>query len=134
MSLPSSTFGFRIDGFSTPESFIIDPSTGMYYVSNIAGSPAKKDNNGFIFRIDSSGNLADRHFIQGGENGVTLHAPKGLLIIRNELYVTDIDALRRFDKTTGKPLGSVRLNLLGAQFLNDLMTDLDDNIYISDSS
>ena len=134
MSLPSSAFGFRIDGFSTPESFIIDSSTGMYYVSNIAGSPAKKDNNGFISRIDSSGNLADRHFIQGGENGVTLHAPKGLLIIRNELYVTDIDTLRRFDKTTGKPLRSVGLNLLGAQFRNDLTTDLGDNIYISDSS
>ncbi len=88
---------FQLRGMETPESFIVDPATGIYYVSNVTGSSKAKDNNAFIAKIDASGKLIDRHFIRSGKNGVTLNAPKGLVISGNDLYVTDIDTVRRFD-------------------------------------
>jgi DNA-binding beta-propeller fold protein YncE len=123
---------FQISGMKSPESIIVDPETGYYYVSNINGHPLKKDNNGFISKIGPNEELIDLHFISGGKKGVYLNAPKGLALFGNHLYVTDIDKVHRFDKTTGKLLGSIDFSLLNAKFLNDIATD-HKKIYISDT-
>lgn len=132
--LPAAAFAFQLEGMKTPESFIVDPATGTYYVSNINGKPKEKDNNGFISKIDPSGKLIDRQFIAAGKNAVEeLHAPKGLAVRGDNLYVTDIDAVRRFDKNTGRQLGVIDFKALGAEFLNDLATDTDGHVYVSDT-
>lgn len=127
-----TVFAFQVSGMKTPESIIVDPETGYYYVSNINGHPLKKDNNGFISKIRSNGEIIDLHFISGGKNGVHLNAPKGLTLFENHLYVTDIDTIHRFEKTTGKLLGSIDFSILNAKFLNDITTD-NNKIYISDT-
>jgi len=127
-----TALAFQISGMKTPESIVVDPETGVYYVSNINGHPLKKDNNGFISKIGPDEELIDLHFISGGKNGVYLNAPKGLTLFGNHLYVADIDAVHRFDKTTGKFLGSIDLSLFNAKFLNDIATD-NNKIYISDT-
>jgi hypothetical protein len=112
---------FELRGMDRPASFIVDPSTGTHYVSNVVGSSKAKDNSAFIAKIDAEGKLIDRDFIRSGRNGVTLNAPKGLAISGNDLYVADIDAVRRFDKNSGKLLGVVDLKLLGAKYLYGLV-------------
>jgi len=123
---------FELRGMDQPESFIVDPSTGIYYVSNIVGSHKGKDNKAFIAKIDASGKLIDRHFISGGKKGVTLNAPKGLVISGKNLYVTDIDVVRRFDKESGKMLGTIDFSLLGAKFLNDIALGPKGVLFVSD--
>ena len=130
----SSAYAFQLRGMDKPDSIIVDPATGMYYVSNVAGSPRAKDNNAFIVKIDAEGKLIDRHFISGGKNGVTLNAPKGLAISGKNLYVTDIDTVRRFDKESGKFLGTIDLALLGAKFLNGLALSPEGHLFVSDTA
>jgi hypothetical protein len=62
---------------------------------------------------------------------VTLHAPKGLAIVGDTLFVADIDSVRAFHRTTGQPLGA--RGVPGASFLNDLATGPDGTLYVTDS-
>lgn len=122
-----------VGGFNTPESVLNDAARDQYLVSNINGNPGDKDNNGFIARLKTDGSVDSMHFIQGGKNGVTLNAPKGMAIAGDSLWVADIDALRVFDVTTGKPLRTVDLSGQHAVFLNDVTRGPDGSIYVSDT-
>src|SRR6266496_958619 len=85
-----------VEGFLTPESVLHDTAQDIYFVSNINGSPTAKDNNGFISRLRPDGAVENLKFIEGGKNGVTLNAPKGLALLGDTLWVADIDAVRAF--------------------------------------
>jgi hypothetical protein len=100
----------QVSGLETPQSFIADPSGDFYFISNINGEPDAKDNNGFITKLDKAGNISSLHFIQGGVNGVILHAPKGMAIVDRVLYVVDLDTIRGFDKETGRTVSDVSLD------------------------
>src|SRR6266496_4562221 len=101
-----------VEGFLTPESVLHDTAQDIYFVSNINGSPTAKDNNGFISRLRPDGAVENLKFIEGGKNGVTLNAPKGLALLGDTLWVADIDAVRAFNAKTGAPLDSVSLSTL----------------------
>ncbi|HJU67857.1 MAG TPA: hypothetical protein VJ650_06365 [Gemmatimonadaceae bacterium] len=118
--------------FKTPEAVRFDPTDDVFFVSNINGSPSVKDNNGFISRVRAEGGEVDSlMFIAGGRGGVTLHAPKGLAISGDTLWVTDIDHIRAFNKKTGQPITSVPM--MGAIFLNDIALGPDGWLYITDT-
>lgn len=116
------------EGFATPESVLVDGD--VYLVSNINGTPLQKDNNGFISRLNPDGTVASLKWIEGGKNGVTLHAPKGMGLAKGVLYVADIDTVRMFDAKTGKPKGEVVVD--GASFLNDIAIGKE-QVYFTDS-
>ena len=118
-------------GFKTPESVLYDAAAEVYLVSNIHGNPLAKDNNGFIARVSPEGDVVAARWIVGGRNQVTLHAPKGMAIKGDTLFVADIDAVRVFDRTTGAPLGSREIS--GAGFLNDVAVGPDGTVYVTDS-
>jgi sugar lactone lactonase YvrE len=118
-------------GLQTPESVLYEPTNDIYLVSNINGSPVEKDNNGFISQLNPDGTVKNLKFISGGTNGVELNAPKGLLIIADTLYVTDIDHVRKFDLASGAAKGYVHFPK--ATFLNDLAVDAAGALYVSDS-
>jgi len=99
----------QITGLQSPHSFLADPSGEQYFISNTNGDPEAKDNNGFISRLDQAGKIVALKFIQGGQSDVVLHAPKGMALVGQTLYVTDLDTLRGFDKGTGRPLLSISL-------------------------
>jgi sugar lactone lactonase YvrE len=117
-------------GFDTPESAVHDAVADVYLVSNLNGAPLAKDNNGYIARVEPDGGM-QRYWIQGGKNGVTLHAPKGLALAGDVLWVADIDVLRKFDRRTGAPLGEVALP--GATFANDVSAGPDGSVYCTDT-
>jgi sugar lactone lactonase YvrE len=130
---PGATKVLTVAGFSTPESVRHDSGQDIYFVSNINGSPLAKDNNGFISRVRPDGAVENLKFIEGGRAGVTLNAPKGLALLGDTLWVADIDAIRAFNARTGTPLDSVKLDSLGAIFLNDIAIAPTGAIYITDT-
>lgn len=119
-------------GFSTPEGVVHDTAADVYLVSNINGAPGAKDGNGFISRMRPDGSVDSLPFIAGGRDRVTLHAPKGMGIRGDTLWVADVDAMRAFDRRTGAPLRSVDFGSR-ATFLNDVAIGPDGMVYVSES-
>jgi len=130
---PTATKVATVQGFLAPESVLHDSAQDIYFVSNINGSPMAKDNNGFISRVRPDGAVENLKFIEGGRNGVTLNAPKGLALEGDTLWVADIDAVRAFDAKTGAAIDTVSLGKLGAVFLNDIVVGLSGALYITDT-
>lgn len=131
-------FALQILELSGPYSFVVDPVTKEYFISSINGDESARDNNGFITKLDESGKVVGLKFIEGGRDGVTLHAPRGLAIVGQTLYVADLDQVRGFDKSTGKllltlPLGSGAIPQAGySSQLMDIAYDGKSLLYVSD--
>jgi hypothetical protein len=119
-----------VEGFIRSESVIHDTEHDYYLVSNITNGPRDTDNSGFISRVTPKGKVHDFKWIEGGQKGVTLNAPKGMAIANGILYVADIDNLRKFNVKNGKPLGGIFFP--GATFLNDVTSDSAGNVYVTD--
>lgn len=118
-------------GFSTPESILHDADADVYLVSQIHGHPLEADGEGFISRVSPDGQVAELRWIDGRAEGVTLHAPKGMALVGDRLYVSDIDTLRAFDRVSGEPKGEVSIE--GATFLNDLVPAPEGGVYLTDT-
>lgn len=121
----------RVEGFATPESVLHDDKSDVYLVSNVNGAPTEKDGNGFISRITPEGQIENLKWIDGTLPGVTLHAPKGMAIVADVLYVADIDTVRKFDRRTGESVGSIPIE--GSTFVNDVAAAPDGDVYVTDS-
>jgi len=128
---PSNPITVTDVGFATPESVLHDVAADVYLVSNINGHPLQPDGNGFISRLSPSGDVLNLKWIDGEAEGVLLDAPKGMAIVGDVLYVTDITVVRMFDRVTGGPLGEITVE--GATFLNDLAPASDGGVYLTDS-
>ena len=118
-------------GFMTPESVLHDTDADIYLVSNINGSPFEEDGNGFISRISPAGEVLDLKWIDGTTADVVLNAPKGMAVIDDKLYVSDISVVRIFDRESGAPMGEVPID--GSTFLNDLAAGDEGELYVTDS-
>jgi hypothetical protein len=81
----------------------------------------------------SSGTIEKLRFIAGGEAGVTLHAPRGMYIVGDTLWVADFDAVRGFDRRTGATLATVDFSNIDRSFLNDVAADATGAIYVTDT-
>lgn len=57
--------------------------------------------------------------------------PKGSAVYGVQLYVADIDVVRRFDRTSGAPLGAWAVPNAG--FLNDVAVGADGTVYVTDT-
>jgi len=121
-------------GLSVPESVLWDAAHNVWYVSNINGAPPTKDDNGYIVRLTADGAMVDSvPFINGASDAITLHAPKGMALIGDTLWVTDIDAVRGFNVISGAHIASIDLAPQQATFLNDAAAGPDGNLYITDT-
>jgi hypothetical protein len=89
------------------------------------------DGNGFISRVSPSGEVLELKWIDGEAEGTTLNAPKGMAIVGDVFYVTDITVVRMFDRVTGGALGEIAVE--GATMLNDLAPASDGGVYLTDT-
>src|SRR5262245_53369557 len=118
-------------GFDGPAAAVHDADADVYLVSNVRGAPLAKDNNGYIARVSPKDRSMQRYWIEGGRNGVTLHAPKGMAITGDVLWVADVDTLRAFDRTSGAPVRSIEVP--GASCLHDVAAGADGMLFVSDA-
>jgi DNA-binding beta-propeller fold protein YncE len=116
-----------------PESVAYAPKQNVLFVSNVDGKPDQKDQKGFISKVSpSNGSIIELNWITG------LNAPKGIAIFNNnnnnnnsKLYVSDITDLVEVDIANGKIIK--HFNAPGSAFLNDVASDNQGNIYVSDT-
>jgi DNA-binding beta-propeller fold protein YncE len=108
----------------TPESVLYDRQNKILYVSNINGKPLDKNNNGFISKLSTDGKITQLKWVD------KLNAPKGMGILNNSLFVTDIDEVVEINLKTGKI--NKKYKVEGAKFLNDITVAPSGEIFISD--
>ena len=120
-------------GFTAPEAVRYDPGQDIYFVSNWGtGDAGAKDDNGFISRMLPDGTLDSLRFIAGGTAGAKLHAPRGMTIVGDTLWVVDADAVRGFNRWSGAPLATIDFSRFRLGFLNDIAAS-PDALYVTDT-
>jgi sugar lactone lactonase YvrE len=125
---------FVRDGFVAPEAVRYDPDQDVYFVGNWGtGSASATDNNGYISRMKPDGQIESLRFIAGGTDGTVLHAPRGMVIVGDTLWVADADAVRGFHRKTGAKLANVDFSVLDRGFLNDVAADASGTVYVTDT-
>ena len=135
MAPPGALAQITVTNLQSPYSFVSSSSGSEYFISSVNGEPDSADNNGFITKLDASGKLLNLKFIQGGTDGVTLNAPKGMAVVEQTLYVADLDTLRAFDTVNGKTIGAIPLPSAPGQApvsLTDVAYDGAGVLYCSD--
>ena len=125
---------FVRDGFVAPEAVRYDPDQDVYFVGNWGPGPASAtDNNGYISRMKPDGQIENLKFIAGGTNRVVLHAPRGMYIVGDTLWVADADAVRGFNRRTGEKVANVDFSAFDRGFLNDVAADATGTVYVTDT-
>lgn len=113
----------KISGLKNPESVVAGPD-GRIYVSEIG--EFGKDGDGLISVIDAGGT---RHVFSQGMND-----PKGLAFSGNRLYVADKNRVLRVGRDgVWEVFAAAEAFPRPPQFLNDVETDRQGNIYVSDT-
>jgi hypothetical protein len=108
-----------------PESVIQDPVKRTLYVSLIDGGPWDADGKGGVAKLSLDGKHYTPDWITG------LNAPKGLGRYGNHLYVADISNVVVIDITKGAI--EKKIDIAGANGLNDITVDGNGIVYVSDS-
>ena len=111
--------------FTTAESAIYDEKRDVIYVSNIEDGPWEADGQGSIGQLSLTGEVINSRWIEG------LNAPKGLGIVNDYLYVTDLTTLVEIDIIGNKV--NKRYLIDEASGISDITTSPSGIVYISDS-
>jgi DNA-binding beta-propeller fold protein YncE len=114
-----------------PETIIHDLDQDLYFVSNIRGSANEQDDDGYISVVSPAGEMIDQYFVDGRSPSVELHAPRGMALAGDTLYVADEGGVRLFDRKSGDPKGS--WPVAGSQFLNSIAIDADGRVLVTDT-
>lgn len=107
---------------NVPESVLFNQTE--IYVSCINGKPTEKNQQGYIAKLDTNGDLIKLKWATG------LNAPKGIAIYKDYLYATDINRIAKIALTNGKITRFFQVP--GSQFLNDLAVNKSGTLFISD--
>jgi len=119
-------------GLSHPES--IAAHGERRFVSNIGSAlaPAEADGDGFISELDERGELVELHAFAPAET--PLHAPKGLAVVGERLYVADLDRVVGFALDTRERVFEAALAREPVPFLNDLAVLDEHTLLVSDTA
>jgi hypothetical protein len=120
-------------GARDPESVRYDPELDVYFISMMDGFGSAKDDNGYIVRVPAAEPSKLTILAESRKNGVTLHAPKGMAIKGDTLWVADIDVLRGFDRRSGAPVGTIDFAAQRPTLLNDVALGPDGRLYVTDT-
>ncbi|PVH25756.1 SMP-30/gluconolactonase/LRE family protein [Sphingobacterium corticibacter] len=108
-----------------PESVLPHPAQSTLLVSLIDGGGSEKDGKGGVAVLHADGKMKDATWVSG------LHAPKGMAMHGNRLYIADITDVVVVDMANGKVLK--KIPVAGATFLNDVTADAMGRVFVSDT-
>jgi len=105
---------------------LFDAGNKVLYASNIDGTdPWAKDGRGSVAKVGLDGKIINAEWVKG------LHAPKGMGLYKNMLYVADVDRVVLIDVTKGAISQIIQVE--GAGGLNDISINKEGAVYVSDS-
>ena len=108
-----------------PESVFPDAKRNLLFVSLIDGGGWIADGKGGVAKLSPTGDNYEPAWVTG------IHAPKGMGIIGDKLYVADIEEVVVIDIRNGKIATKIPID--SAKGLNDITVSDKDIIYVSDS-
>ena len=115
------------EGPAMPESAVWDPERRVFYFSNINPvGPDGADDNGFVSRIDPSGDKLELRWVTG------LRRPTATAVLGDRLYVVERTGVAVIDIDTASIVERRAIPSDGG-FLNDLAVADDGTVFISDS-
>lgn len=111
----------------TPESVLFEPGQNVLYVACINGSPKLENKSSYIAKLGLDGKVIQLKFADN------LNSTKGMGILGDKLYVTEMTQVAEIALATGKILN--RYPIEGAKFLNDIAIDTQKGVvYVTDSN
>ncbi|WP_428664385.1 PQQ-binding-like beta-propeller repeat protein [Runella sp.] len=109
----------------TPESVLYYPAQKALYVACINGRPTAENKGSFIAKVGLDGKVIKLRFTEN------LNSTKGMGILGDKLYVTEMAQVAEISLSTGKVVN--RYSIPEAKFLNDIAIDTRKNIiYVTD--
>jgi len=122
-----------VEGLAGPEAVKYDADQDVYFVANFGpAADSERDGNGFISRVGPDGSLEELRFAEGTD-ARPLHMARGMALTDDTLWVADIDGIHGFHRTSGQALAFVDFRSLEPGFLNDIGTDPDGTLYVTDT-
>ncbi len=118
-------------GLQQPRAAIHDPVADVYLVSNQAGDPYSRDENGYISRVSPDGELLDAEWIPPFEPRGPISAPAGMALLGDSLFVADLDCVAAFHREEGT--AGARRCLDGVTLLSGLAAGPDGSLFATDS-
>lgn len=110
----------------TPECVLFEPVSKILYVACINGNPTPENKGSFIAKLGQDGKVIQLKFTEN------LNSTKGMGILGDKLYVTEMTQVAEIALATGKVLN--RYPIEGAKFLNDIAIDTRNGVvYVTDS-
>ena len=118
-----------VTGFGHIESVAYDPKEKVLYTGDFGPDlkPADKDGKGFITKVSMDGKILEKRFFP--PDGQTINKPKGIWIIGDRMWFTDIDSVWIVDLKTKQ---GKKLEIPGIVFAND-PTVMGKTLYVSDN-
>lgn len=128
----STNIAYTITGLDGPEAVRYDPDQEIYFISNFTGGGNDQDSTGFITKADVEGNIQELRFITGTEEA-PLHAPRGMFIIGETLWVADVLGVHGFNRNSGTQTDFIDFSEFEIGFLNDVSADENSILYVTDT-
>ncbi len=121
-----------LQGFRVPESVVV-ADDGTAYVTNIDSAPNEwnaVDGLGAVSRLTAEGEIDALRWIDSSPEH-PISSPKGMCILDDVLYATDITRVLRFQLPGGEPLAPIEIE--GAVALNDAAQN-GESVFVTDTA
>lgn len=128
----STDIAYTITGLDGPEAVRYDAEQKVYFIANFTGGGNDQDSTGFITKADAEGNILDLKFMTG-TNEAPLHAPRGMYIVDETLWVADVLGVHGFNRSTGDQTDFIDFTQFEIGFLNDISADDNGVLYVTDT-
>jgi sugar lactone lactonase YvrE len=114
--------------YDAPDQAVWHAKSKTWFVSNLGGGISlKKDNYGWITQTDEKGTIINEFWIGKTEG---MHAPSGMTITDDYLYVCDREGVYEIDISNRKIKQFFKID--GASFINDVVISDSGDLYVSD--
>lgn len=115
-------------GFDAPDQAVWHAPSQTWFVSNLGGGISlERDHYGWISRTDAEGKIIKPYWFGKAEG---MHAPSGMTLTDDYLYVCDRDGVYEIDIATATAANYYQLP--DGKFINDVARAANGDLYISD--